>query len=155
MLESISGTDVSHVIQLSVAPVFLLAGIGSIIGAMASRLARVVDRARILEGKLPGADKDSYADLHSRLMTLARRAKLISHGLALCVLTALMICATIIVLFIGAFIHVSMAIPAALLFITGLLSFATGLVWLLREIFLATASLKIGPDATPPTKIAT
>jgi len=155
MLESISGTDVSHVIQLSVAPVFLLAGIGSIIGVMANRLARVVDRARMLEAKLPGADKDAYADLHARLMTLATRANLISHGLAMCVLTALMICATIIVLFIGAFIHVSMAIPSALLFITGLLSFATGLVWFLREIFLATASLKIGPDTTPPSKIAT
>lgn len=155
MIEGISGTDISHVIQLSVAPVFLLAGIASILGVMANRLARVVDRARALEAKLASADKDAYSDLHARLMTLAKRAKLISHGLAMCVLTALMICATIIVLFLGAFTHIGMAIPAALLFITGLLAFATGLVWFLREIFLATASLKIGPDTTVPTKIAT
>jgi hypothetical protein len=115
----------------------------------------VVDRARALETKLAAADKDSYPDLHARLMTLAKRANLISHGVALCVLTALLICATIIVLFLGAFIHVSMAIPAALLFITALLSFSAGLIWFLREIFLATASLKIGPDASPPSKIAT
>ncbi len=144
MLESITGTDVSHVIQLSVAPVFLLAGIGSIIGVMANRLARVIDRSRTLETRLAAADKEVHADLHGRLMTLARRARLISHGLAMCVSTALLICSVIIVLFIGAFLHFSAAIPAALLFITALLSFATGLVWFLREIFLATASMRIG-----------
>src|SRR5690348_11408965 len=111
MIEGISGTDISHVIQLSVAPVFLLAGIASILGVMADRLARVVDRASALEAKLASADKDAYSDLHARLMTLAKRAKLISHGLAMCVLTALMICATIIVLFLGAFTHIGMAIP--------------------------------------------
>jgi hypothetical protein len=155
MLESIGGTDISHVIQLSVAPVFLLAGIGSILGVMVNRLARVVDRARGLEAKLATVDKDGYADLHGRLMTLAKRAKLISRAAALCVMTALLICSTIIALFLGAFIHVSMAIPASVLFITALLSFAAGLVWFLREIFLATASLKIGPDTTTPPKIAT
>ena len=144
MLESITGTDISHVIQLSVAPVFLLAGIGSILGVMANRLARVVDRARMLEARLPGAEKEVYADLHARLMTLGKRAKLISQGLALCTLTALLICAVIITLFVGAFFHFAAAIPAALLFITGLLSFACALIWFLREIFLATASLKIG-----------
>jgi hypothetical protein len=144
MLESITGTDVSHVIQLAVAPVFLLAGIGSILGVMANRLARVIDRSRTLEQRLAGAEKEAHADLHARLMTLARRAKLISQGLALCVLTALLICAVIIVLFFGAFLHFSAAIPAALLFITALMSFGMALMWFLREIFVATASMRIG-----------
>src|SRR6267378_749815 len=103
MLESISGTDISHVIQLSVAPVFLLAGIGSILGVMANRLARVIDRSRTLEARLPGAEKE-----------------------------------------VCAYLHFSAALPAALLFITALLSFATALVWFLREIFVATASMRIG-----------
>lgn len=147
MLENITGTDISHVIQLSVAPVFLLAGIGSILGVMTNRLARVVDRARILEGRLAEAEGAHYADLHSRLTTLAQRAKLISIGIALCTLTALLVCSVIIMLFIGAFFSFSAAIPAALLFIAALLSFATALLWFLREIFLATSSLHIGPPA--------
>jgi hypothetical protein len=144
MLESIRGTDVAHVIQLSVAPVFLLAGIGSILGVMANRLARVIDRSRTLEGRLAAAEKDAHSDLHQRLMTLARRATLISQGLALCVLTALLICSVIIVLFMGAFLSFSAAIPAAILFITALLSFSMALVWFLREIRVATASMRIG-----------
>jgi hypothetical protein len=145
MLENITGADIAHVIQLSVAPVFLLAGIGSILGVMTNRLARVVDRARILEGRLPDAKDEAHADLHARLVTLSQRAKLISIGIALCTLTALLVCSTIITLFIGAFFSFSAAIPAALLFIAALLSFVTALLWFLREIFLATSSLQIGP----------
>lgn len=149
MLETITGTDISHVIQLAVAPVFLLAGIGSILGVMANRLARVVDRARILEARLVGAEGVVYADLHERLMTLSLRAKLISRSIALCTMTALLICAVIVVLFFGALLGFQAAIPAALFFIAALLSFATGLVWFLREIFLAAASLRIGPYDAP------
>lgn len=156
MLENITGADIAHVIQLSVAPVFLLAGIGSILGVMTNRLARVVDRARILEGRLPEATGALYADLHSRLMTLSRRARLISIGIALCTLTALLVCSTIITLFFGAFFSFSAAIPAALFFIAALLSFATALLWFLREIFLATSSLQIGaPEKSNATSAKT
>ncbi len=144
MLDAITASDVSHVIQLSVAPVFLLAGIGSILGVMANRLARVLDRTRSLEGRLASAETEAHVDLMMRLMTLSKRAKLISFGLALCTLTALLVCAVIITLFVGAFFSFNAAIPAALLFITALLSFAAALIVFLRENFLATSSLRIG-----------
>lgn len=54
MDESDTISAVAHVIQLSVAPVFLLAGIGSILNVLAHRLARVVDRARSIEAELRG-----------------------------------------------------------------------------------------------------
>jgi hypothetical protein len=41
-------SDISHVIQLAVAPVFLLAGIGAFINAFAARLGRIFDRSRVL-----------------------------------------------------------------------------------------------------------
>lgn len=150
MLQSISGADIAHVIQLAVAPVFLLAGLGSILGVMANRLARVVDRARILESRLPGAGGALHADLHERLAMLSLRAKLIGRAIALCTLSALLVCAVIIILFVGAIFTVRAALPAALLFMAGLLSFAGALLLFLREIFLATASLKIGTMEKPP-----
>ena len=39
---------ISHAIQLAIAPVFLLTGISALLGVMATRLARVIDRARQL-----------------------------------------------------------------------------------------------------------
>jgi hypothetical protein len=44
---------IAHSIQLSVAPVFLLSGVGVLLGVLTNRLARVVDRARARRGATP------------------------------------------------------------------------------------------------------
>ena len=145
MFEAIAKTGVAQVIQLAVAPVFLLTGVGAILGVMANRLARIVDRARVLELKLLEAKDADRVELAQRLGNLSRRAKLISHAIALCVSTAVLICSVIIMLFLGEFLEFEAAAPAAVLFIAALLSFLLALVWLLREVFLATKTLKFGP----------
>lgn len=145
MFETIAKTGIAQVIQLAVAPVFLLTGVGAILGVMANRLARIVDRARILELKLTDAQGEARVELEGRLRTLSRRAKLISRAIALCVSTAVLVCGVIIVLFLGEFLAFEATAPAAVLFICALLSFLLALIWLLREVFLATRTLKFGP----------
>jgi hypothetical protein len=145
MIEAVARTGIAHVIQLAVAPVFLLTGVGAILGVRANRLARIVDRARTLELRLTtseGADRD---ELLGRLGNLSRRAKLISHAIALCVSTAVLVCSVIITLFLGEFFAFEATAPAAVLFIAALLSFLLALIWLLREVFVATRTLKFGP----------
>ena len=44
-----SSHDRVQIIQLSIAPVFLIAGIGTLLNVLTSRLARVVDRGRAIE----------------------------------------------------------------------------------------------------------
>lgn len=145
LIETITKAGIAQVIQLSVAPVFLLTGVGAILAVMANRLARIVDRARVLELKFDAAEGAPRDELAMRLKNLSRRARLISHAIALCVLTAVLVCAVIITLFIGAFFAFNATLPAALLFIGALLTFLLALVWLLREIFFATRTLKFGP----------
>jgi hypothetical protein len=145
MLETIARTGIGGVIQLSVAPVFLLTSVGAILNVMSNRLSRIVDRARALELKLEGAEGDKREDLVRRLRNLSRRARLVSSAITLSVITAVLVCAVIIVLFLGEFLGYSAVVPAALLFIAALLSFLMSLVWLLREIFMATATLRFGP----------
>jgi len=145
MFEVPANGGIAHVIQLAVAPVFLLTGVGAILNVMASRLSRIVDRARALELKLSGAESDARTELLQRLANLSRRARLISHAIALCVVTAVLVCGVIIVLFSGEFLQFEATVPAALLFIAALLSFLLALVWLLREVFMATHTMKFGP----------
>jgi hypothetical protein len=146
MLETVVKAGISHVIQLSVAPVFLLTSVGAILNVMSNRLSRIVDRARVLELKLEGAEAPALrAELETRLRNLSRRARMVSHSIALCVVTAVLVCAVIITLFVGEFLSYSFVVPAALLFIAGLVAFLLALVWLLREIFLATSTLRFGP----------
>jgi Protein of unknown function (DUF2721) len=135
---------ISHVIQLSVAPVFLLLGVGSILSVMTNRLSRIIDRARVLEAQLEDAPAGRAVHLQADLATLTQRARLIGPAITLCTATALMVCIVIAVLFCGAFLQFDPTLAVALLFVAGMVSFFFGLLWFLREIFVATSNLRIG-----------
>jgi Cu/Ag efflux pump CusA len=136
---------VGHAIQLSVAPVFLLSGIGAMLAVMTNRLARVVDRARALEARLPQAAPEDIRLHHAQLATYSRRAKLINRAITFCTTTALLICAVVATLFVGAFMRYDASVVVAVLFILAMSSLFIGLLHFLREIFVATAALRIGP----------
>ena len=144
MLE-FSDVAVAHAVQLAVAPVFLLSGIGAILAVMTNRLGRVIDRARVLEERLERASPESLAALRADLAMLSRRAKLNGRAITLCTVNALLVCTVIAVLFLSAFLQFDASILVALLFIAAMLCFFLGLLWFLREIYLATVTLRIGP----------
>jgi hypothetical protein len=144
MLE-FSDVTVAHAIQLAVAPVFLLSGIGAILAVMAGRLGRIIDRARVLEHRLEGASAELLVPLRTDLAALSQRAKLIYRAITLCTATALLVCGVIAILFLSAFLRFDASIPVALLFIAAMSAFFLGLVWFLREIYVATVNLRIGP----------
>lgn len=135
----------AHVIQLSVAPVFLLTAIGTMLSVMTNRLARIIDRARFYEAKLDGASAEVLPHLHKSLATLSRRADLIGLAIFLCTATALLVCTVIAMLFLGDYLRYDISFPVAVLFVLAMLLMVLGLISFLREIFIAKASLHIGP----------
>ena len=135
-------SPIAHVIQLAVAPVFLLSGIGAMLAVMTSRLGRIIDRARTLEARAETAAQAADV-LDEDLATLARRARLIGAAITLCTVTALLVCMVIGVLFLSAFLAFDASVAVALLFVAAMLAFFFGLLWFLREIFVATSSLRI------------
>lgn len=133
--------NIGQVIQLSVAPVFLLAGVGQTLNVLVGRLVRIVDRARLTEEQLLAAVDERARELHGRLSVLAKRAKLISRAIALTVLCAVLVPIVIVTLFVSALLQINLEWPIAIVFIVALVSLATGLVYFLREVFVATAVL--------------
>jgi hypothetical protein len=142
-------TDVAHVIQLAVAPVFLLSGVGVTLTVLTNRLARIIDRARALETRLLVPSTAMEPEVHDELALLARRARLVSLAITLSTTCALLISVMIATLFVGAFLSVDLSRLIAALFIIAMLAFVGALVGFLREIFLATASLRFGVDRKP------
>ena len=134
---------VAHAIQLSVAPVFLLSGIGAMMAVLANRLARVVDRARVIEAIKP-AGPDEREEIRSELKRLFSRSKIISWAIGLCTLTALLISAVVAILFLGAFVSLNASLVVASLFVAGMTAFICALILFLREVLIATASLRFG-----------
>jgi hypothetical protein len=134
---------IAHVIQLAVAPVFLLTGIGGMLSVMTNRLSRLVDRARVLEAVALRNASDRQAK-HAELVCLSRRARLISVSISLCTLTALLVSTVIAILFLGSFVTFDASMVVALLFVTAMLAFIVALLFFLREVFVAIAGLRFG-----------
>jgi len=136
-------TTVAHVIQLAVAPVFLFAGIGSILGVMNHRLSRVMDRVRVLEAKQEQGNVDAHV-IERELTVLAKRASLVIKAITCCSITALLIAAVIATLFLGASMKFNTGTIVSFFFITAMFSFIVGLLIFLREVFIAMANMRIG-----------
>lgn len=136
-------SSVALVIQLAVAPVFLLAGVGALLGVLAQRLARVIDRFHVLEKGL--ADESSAGEHASMLLTmisLARRARLIHWAISLCTACDLLVCLVVVALFVGAEMQIDLSSTIAGLFVAAMLALIAGLSCFLREIALATSVIE-------------
>lgn len=140
-------SPVAATIQQAVAPAFVLTATGGFLAVMTNRLARIIDRARAMEGQHDATEDAAHrAALRTRLEALATRARLMNRAIACATTCALLICTVIATLFTGAVVHVRSGTPVALLFIAAMGLLITGLVYFLREIFIATRTIRIGRD---------
>jgi len=137
-------TDITRIIQLAVAPVFLLTAIGTILSALNNRLGRIVDRRRVLEDRLrkDSLEGEQHGEEDTReLDLLARRIGLIYHAIVLAIVCALFICLLVASAFLGVFVTVDIARLIGTLFILAMFALIGSLWMLLREVFLA---VKVG-----------
>ena len=132
--------DITHVIQLAIAPVFLLTAIAGFINALLGRLARAIDRRRALEELLPAHEAEERSDMQFELKLLARRIRLILWSIGLAVLSALLVCLLIGAAFVGAYVGAyvtTLSQGVALLFIGAILALTGCLLLFFREVMLA------------------
>jgi len=134
---------IAHAIQLAIAPVFLLTGIAGLLGVMANRLARVIDRGRALEDAWPGFDEPARLQARAELVYLERRRKLASWSINFCTCAALLVCIVIMTLFVEEFTSTRVKWTAGALFVLAMMSLIGGLFSFLREVYLATLSIRI------------
>lgn len=136
--------SVAAAIQLSVAPVFLLAGIGAVLNMMTQRLARVIDRARAVETFLEDGEGPEAAARHrSELAALDRRMSLVNAAITACTAAALAVCAVVALLFLGTLFELAAGTVIAVLFVGAMLTLIAGLTLLLLEISVAMRSVRI------------
>lgn len=136
-------SSIANAIHLSVAPVFLLTGVGAILGVLTNRLARIVDRSRVLDERLQ-ANPEEMDHLKSDIRMLAERARLVNRAIGMCTLGALLVCLVIVALFVSAFADVHLGKVIALAFTGAMLALIGALVNFLRETYLATRTLRTG-----------
>ena len=145
-------SETARAIQLSIAPVFLLAGIGAFMNVIASRLARVVDRARVLELEHDAAGGADHPRWIAELRMLESRMTLASKSIYLCTASGLAVCALVIMLFVGEVIAFDLGRVIAVLFVVAVSLLGAGMVLFLAETRIAVRSLHVRGDLLETTK---
>ena len=140
---------IAHLISLAIAPVFLLAGIGSILNVLAGRLARSVDRWRKLEETYEGLEGPALAEATQELHILDRRMTVINLAIGSCTASALFICLVVALLFVADLADFRFGRPVALLFIVAMSLLVAGLILFIYEVRLAMRALRAHRDIMP------
>ena len=137
-----SVTTVAQIIQLAVAPVFLLAGIGAFLNVCASRLARIVDRARNVEPRLLASRGQEHGRLQGEMRILDRRIRLVNRAIFLTVLAAVLICLVVVLLFAAGLTDAHYGTSIALL-IASMVAIGSGFAVFLWETRIAARAVRI------------
>jgi hypothetical protein len=136
---------VTHGIQLAVAPVFLLTAVSGMIGAVASRLARIIDRARVLEELMKGpVDTEFTTQARAELSMLRKRGHLSNGAIGLLTICSFLIGLTIIVLFLGETTVFQIDRLAIASFLAGVVCFMLAMGCFMAETLIATRILNFG-----------
>jgi hypothetical protein len=138
----LDSSAITHGIQLAVAPVFLLTAVSGMIGAVAGRLARIIDRARLVEERAHASSDEGFLErARAELSQLRLRGRLANGCIALLTSCAFLIGLTIIVLFLGETSSLQISRWAVGGFLAGVVCFLLALICFLAETILATRLL--------------
>jgi hypothetical protein len=132
--------EIAGVIQLAVAPVFLLTAVGTVIAALNARLGRAVDRRRQLEALMPSLAAAETPSAREELGVIARRIRFVYYSIVCAVTSALFVCLLIAFAFLGAFVRTDLSYTIGAMFVLAMLALIACLLLFLREIFLAVST---------------
>lgn len=125
---------VAQMLQLSLAPAFMLVGIGSILNVMVNRLSWVANRIERLED---GWDDDGEEPCSDEISWLSRRRRIAQRAVMLCTGAAMLISIMIAMLFVSAWIETRIGTLIAGLWVTTTLLLILGLGFFFAETRIA------------------
>lgn len=139
-------SDVAHIIQLALAPVFLLTGVGAFLNVCTGRLARIVDRARVITPRIARSTGQEHDRLLDELRILDRRMGVVDTAILLSVVSACLVCLVVVLLFASEVVDASFGRTIALLFIASMLCQALAFATFIVEIRLSARAIRISKE---------
>lgn len=136
-------SQVAQTIQLALAPVFLLAGIGAFLNVCVGRLARIIDRARAVEQIVLSTRGKEHDRMVAEIQVLDRRMSVVNASIFLSVASACAVCLVVILLFAGNLFGAHLGTPIAVLFSLAMLLQAGGFATFILEIRLGSKIIHV------------
>lgn len=135
--------EIADIIQIALAPVFLLAGIGAFLNVCTGRLSRIVDRARNIEPLLLQSRGDEHDKFLREIRTLDRRMSLVNKAIWLAVFAAILICLVVVLLFAGTLVSGQFGTAIALVFILCMIALGAGFAFFLVETQIQSRAVRV------------
>lgn len=131
------------IIQLAITPVILISGMGALMITLTNRMARIVDRARVVAEAMPTAEPADRRHLEDQLDIMWGRALMIRRAVTAAGLSMLLSCCMIVVIFGVAKFRLPLGALVLGLFVASILLLTASLVDFLRDIFVSLHALKL------------
>ncbi len=131
------------ILQVAVAPVILISGVGLLLLTLSNRFGRAVDRARQLVKEMREAAEADRQRLAGQVEILYRRARLIRLSITLAAISVLLASILVILLFLSPLLDLGAGLVISLLFIFCLVCLLGSLLAFLKDIHLSLVALKM------------
>ena len=138
-------SDIGHMIQLAIAPVFLLTGVATKLTVLTNRLARIIDRTRVLEDRLRLGPNEEYSE---EVEVLYTRSHLINYAITSSTACGFLVCLVIAMLFLGDSANIKLDKVIAAFFVMAMFGLIFSFVFFLREIFISSRFMRMRHDAS-------
>jgi len=135
---------VSELIQLSVAPVFLVAGVAGLLNIFTGRLARIMDQVYKLDEFEKSEDITSYSISRRKFLTM--RMSNINLAIFFSTATGLFVALVIVIMFLSTLLDFETSVIISVLFILAMSSLIIALLVFLKEIHYTTSFIKTKRD---------
>jgi len=140
---NLSVNTVAEIVKLAVAPVFLLSGIASFVNVCTARLSRIVYRSRQVEPMLLASRGEEHDRWLGELRVIDLRMRLVSWAISLSVLSAVLICTVVVLLFSASLSRLHVATAIALLFIGSMVAIGVGFAIFLVETRVGSRAVRV------------
>lgn len=145
--------EIARIIQLAVTPVFLIMGIGGVLGVLLGRLKLMFQRYRRVDAALREKPDGQITEAEKlEFRWLDRRMQLMHRSITLSTVSMLLVCMVIITLFVEEFIQIDLSLLVAGLFVSAMVALVIALSFFLMEIRIATRMLRVRKDLLSPKK---
>jgi hypothetical protein len=141
-----SPDDVAHIIQVALAPAFLLTALATLLNVFSTRLARIADKVNNTRRELDGAGAAEARVLSRHLSYLRHRSTLLDAAVVLASLGGVLIVVAILTLFVGALRDAAAASVLFACFGGALVCAAGAIGAFLAEILLAGRGVRVEVD---------
>lgn len=134
-------STIAHIVQLAVAPVFLLTGLGALLSVLTTRMSRIVDRGHIISKYIEEGIKES---VHTEeINSLNKRLGLVHKAILSCSCSALIVCLVVATIFIGSYMKFHTGGIVAILFTLAMVFLIIAILFFIIEVSESIRSVRL------------